>query len=337
MFIAQIIASLGNGGLEKHVRELSQCLVAQGHHVLVIGDPVFINTLPPEVERVALNMRLSRYNPWLLYQLYRYLRQYPFDVIHAQANKATSLLTPIKWLIKPPIVVTLHNMKTRLGLFNQFNHVICVSRYLANQLNHAGAEVIYNGIDMPNAAIVNLRQRYQLPHDQPVICAVGRLVVAKGFDVLLQAIDGLAVSLVIVGEGPERQALEAKIALLKANTVVRLIGHHDEPTAIMRGANGVIISSKREGFSYVCNEALMCGVNVLSTDVPVANEVLPSALIVPVDDVAMLRQRLETLLQNPKKWTALMQLPQQFAQQQMTLDYMTKETLNLYQRITNKL
>jgi glycosyltransferase involved in cell wall biosynthesis len=333
MFIAQIIASQGNGGLEKHVRELSQCLVAEGHRVLVIGDPVFINTLPPEVERLALNMRLSRYNPWLLYQLYRCLRRYPFDVIHAQANKAAAMLASMQWLIKTPMVVTLHNIKRRLALFNRFNHVICVSRYLASLINHAGAEVIYNGIDAPQTVAIDVKQRYQLPADKPVICAVGRLVSAKGFDVLLDAIDGLSVSLLIVGEGPERQVLEARIALLNSNTDVRLIGHHDNPTVIMRSVDGVIISSRREGFSYVLNEALMCSANVLSTDVPVANEVLPSPLIVPVGDVAMLRQRLEELLQQPKQWTALMQAPQQLAQQQMTLSYMTKETINCYQRM----
>ncbi|QVL46396.1 MAG: glycosyltransferase family 4 protein [Methylophilaceae bacterium] len=333
MFIGQIIASQGNGGLEKHVRELSQSLVTQGHRVLVIGDPVFINTLTPEVERVALNMRLSRYNPYLLYQLYRCLRRYPFDVIHAQANKATAMLAMLQWFIKTPKVVTLHNIKSRLALFKRFKHVICVSRYLASLINHAGAEVIYNGIDVPKTATIDVKKHYQLPDNKPVICAVGRLVYAKGFDLLLDAIDGLAVSLLIVGQGPERQMLEAKIALLHPNTVVRLIGHYDNPTAIMRGVDAVIISSRREGFSYVFNEALMCGVNILSTDVPVANEVLPRDLIVTVGDVVMLRQRLEMLLQNPKQWTSLMQAPQMLAQQKMTLSYMTQETINCYQRM----
>jgi glycosyltransferase involved in cell wall biosynthesis len=337
MFIGQVIASHGNGGLEKHVRELSQSLVEQGHRVLVIGDPAFVSTLSPKVEWFAMNMRLSRYNPWLLYQLYQCLRRYPLDVIHAQANKAASLLASLQWLIKTPVVATLHNIKSRFTLFNRFAHVICVSRYLANQVSHAGAEVIYNGIQAPQKTVVDIKQQYQLPNDKPVLCAVGRLVAAKGFDVLLAAIDGLDVSLLIIGEGPERQALEARIALLKKNTVVRLIGHYDHPTALMRAADGVIISSRREGFSYVFNEALMCGVNVLSTDVPVANEVLPSALIVPVNDVDALQQRLITLLQNPNDWSALMQAPQQFAQQQMTLTAMTKETINLYQRISDRM
>lgn len=91
MFICQIIASHGDGGLEKHVRELSSGLVAKGHRVLVVGDVAFTKTLPDGVESVSLNMRLSRHHPWLLWQLYHCLRRYQFDVIHAQANKAASL------------------------------------------------------------------------------------------------------------------------------------------------------------------------------------------------------------------------------------------------------
>jgi hypothetical protein len=77
----------------------------------------------------------------------------------------------------------------------------------------------------------------------------------------------------------------------------------------------------------------MSGVNVLSTDVPVANEVLPSALVVAVDDAAMLRKRLEMLLHAPTYWEVLMNDVQAFAKQEMTIEQMTKKTINLYQRM----
>ena len=333
MFICQIIASRGSGGLEKHVRDLSQCLIEQGHRVLVVGDADFLKTLPNGVEYERINMRLSRHNPWLLFQLYQCLRQYNFDVIHAQANKAASMLARIKWLLKTPVVATVHNIKSQFSLFQRYVHVICVSHYLAKKIDNAGAEVIYNGIQVPQIKIAPLTKQYQLSNSKPILCAVGRLVPAKGFDVLLEAIDGLDMSLIIVGEGPQRHALEKRVAIMQANTAVRLIGHVDNPVAVMHSADGLVISSRREGFSYVLNEALMCGVNVLATDVPVANEVLPSMLIVPIDDVVMLRKKLETLLHTPSYWSALMQGAQQFAKQEMTIEQMTKKTVNLYQRI----
>ncbi|OYY49379.1 MAG: hypothetical protein B7Y48_06505 [Methylophilales bacterium 28-44-11] len=333
MFICQVIASRGNGGLEKHIRDLSSCLVAQGHRVLVIADVKFLMTLPDGIEKQSLNMRMSRRNPWLLLQLYLKLRLYKFDVIHAHADKAANMLWSIKVLLNTPIVATVHNIKSQFKLYQRFAHVICVSRHLATLVNTPGAEVIYNGIQKTYFKQLDLKAQYHLPDNKPVICAVGRLVPAKGFDVLLQAIDGLDVSLIIAGEGPQSAELKNSIAHMQANTHVILIGHYERPLDLMCSADGVVISSRREGFSYVFNEALICGANILSTNVPVANEVLPSALIVPINDVTMLRQKLIALLQAPSYWDELMKDVQQFAQKEMTLAQMTKKTINLYQRM----
>jgi glycosyltransferase involved in cell wall biosynthesis len=333
MFICQIIASRGNGGLEKHVRELSVSLVEQGHRVLVIGDPLFIKTLPACIERVSLNMRMSRHHPWLLFKLFMHLRQHQFDVIHAQANKAASMLASLKGYLKVPTVATIHNMKNHVGVFRQYAHVICVSRHLAQLVNTKGVEIIYNGIQAPIMNKVDLKADYDLPLNKPVICAVGRLVSAKGFDVLLEAIDGIDVSLLIVGDGPQKSELESRMMHMHANTHVCLIGHHDNPSNLMHATDGIVISSRREGFSYVLSEALMSGANILSTDVPVANEVLPDALIVPVDDAVMLRKKLQTLLKTPSDWAALMQKAQVFAQQEMTIKQMTTKTIDLYQQL----
>jgi len=333
MFICQVIASRGNGGLEKHVRELSQGLVEQGHRVLVVGDDVFVRTLPKGIEYESINMRLSRYNPWLYYQLFKKLRQYQFDVIHAQANKAAYLLANLKRFLKPSTVATVHNIKNQFSTYRRFLHVICVSEYLQKQVNIQGAVVIYNGIQPPQKFVVDIKKLYQLPQDKPIICAVGRLVPAKGFDVLLEAIDGLALSLVIVGDGPLSAQLKSRIASIDARTTVCLTGHQDNPPALMQAVDGLVISSRREGFSYVLNEALLSGVNIVSTDVPVANEVLADTLIVPVNDAEALRARLVTLLQHRQTWVAQMQSAFSYAEQHMVVAQMTVKTIHFYQRI----
>lgn len=334
MFICQIVASRGNGGLEKHVRDLSSCLVKKGHRVFVIGSTEFIKTLSPGVESVSVNMNLSRHNPWLLYQIYLILRKEKFDVIHAQANKATSMLMSIKWLLKAPIVATLHNIKSQFNIYRRVKHVICVSHYLAELVKNNGSEVIYNGISQNTKNHqLDLKSIYNLSAEKPIICSVGRLVSAKGFDVLLEAIDGLNISLIIAGDGPQSDALQKRINSLQPNTEVRLIGHYDNPSELMFSSIGVVISSRREGFSYVFNEALLCGANILSTDVPVANEVLPNQLITAVENSIKLREKLITLLENPKQWSAMMKEPQLFAKLEMTIDRMTEKTISIYERI----
>jgi glycosyltransferase involved in cell wall biosynthesis len=331
--ICQVIASYGEGGLEKHVRELTQQLLASGHDVTVLGDGRFLATLPERAVAVPVRFDRNRRNPLLLLELLLRLRACRCDVIHAQANKAASLVAFLRRWLASPTIGTLHNMKRDLRAFRKLDHVVTVSRQLAQPFPADRVSVVYNGIDSPQIERLDLRAVYGLSSDLPVLCAVGRLVAAKGFDLLLDAIDGLPVSLLIAGEGPERASLEQRAANLSPATCVRLLGHQDNIPALMASADAVIISSRREGFSYVCNEALLCDAKILSTDVPVANEVLPSELIVPVGDAAALRERLLALLDDTEKWDELMQAPRQFARAHMTKQAMCANTLAAYREL----
>lgn len=333
MRICQVIASYGEGGLEKHVRELAQQMVVAGHEVTVLGDRRFLATLPRQALRVPVHFSLNRHNPLLLLELFIKLRACRCDVIHVQANKAASLVAFLKRWLRCPTIGTLHNMKRDVQSFRKLDHVITVSRQLAQPFPVEQVSVIYNGVDQPDFERLDLRALYDLPADLPVLCAVGRLVTAKGFDVLLEAIDGLPVSLVIAGEGPERVGLQQRMAGLASVTPVRLLGHKDNIPSLMASADAVIIASRREGFSYVFNEALFCGAKIVSTDVPVANEVLPSELIVPVGNAAALRERLLWLLGNISGWEELMHAPRQFAREHMTKQAMCSSTLAAYAKL----
>lgn len=335
MKICQVIASYGEGGLEKHVRELTQQLLASSHEVTVFGDRRFLATLPDRAVAVPIRFDRNRRNPLLLMELLVKLRACRCDVIHAQANKAASLVAFLRHLLAAPTIGTLHNMKRDLRAFRKLDHVATVSRQLARSFPSARVSVIYNGIDKPEFEWVDLPAAFDLPANFPVLCAVGRLVTAKGFDLLLDAIDGLRVSLVIVGEGPERRDLEKRVARLSAATQVRFLGHRDDVPSLMASAAAVVISSRREGFSYVCNEALLCDAKIVSTDVPVANEVLPPELIVPVGDVAALRTRLQSLLDDMAGWDKLMKAPRQFARTHMTKQAMGANTLAAYRELLN--
>ena len=331
MRICQVIASFGEGGLEKHVRELTQQMLASGHDVTVLGDKRFLATLPGHVVRVPVRFHLSRHHPLLWLELLIKLRACRCDVIHAQANKAASLVALLRRWLPAPTIGTLHNVKRDLRSFRKLDHVITVSRQLARPFPADQVSVVYNGVDQPDFERLDLKAMYDLPAHLPVLCAVGRLVAAKGFDVLLEAIDGLPVSLVIAGEGPDRERLQQRVDHLSPVTHVRLLGHKSNIPSLLASADAVVISSRREGFSYVFNEALFCGAKIVSTDVPVANEVLPAELIVPIGDAAALREKLLSLLGNRDGWDGLMQAPRQFASEHMTQQIMGSRTLAAYE------
>ncbi len=330
-----MLASANNGGLEKHVRELSNQLASMGHQVIVIAPNDFLKTLSKEVETVSLNCNRSRYNPLLLLELLIKLRATKSDIIHAQANKAAAMVGLLKAFLPCPIVATIHNIKSNIRPFSGFKHVICVSKQLAQSFKNHQVNIIYNGIHQPSFRKINLRETFSLPTKYPLICTVGRLVKAKGFDLLLDAINGLPVSLIIIGDGPEQNNLEEKIKNLDSATSCKLLGYRNDTNDLLHSSDGMIISSRREGFSYVFNEAVLCGTKVLSTNVPVANEVLSPDLIVPINDVAALRSKLIYFLDHIQEWEALMVPARTFALQHMNIVAMTEKTLALYQNILN--
>jgi glycosyltransferase involved in cell wall biosynthesis len=139
---------------------------------------------------------------------------------------------------------------------------------------------------------------------RPVVVAVGRLTYQKGYPHLLDAFARVRRSvdaeLWILGDGPDRSAIERQIADLGLRDVVRLLGFQAQPQAFMRRATVFVLSSLYEGFGNVVVEALACGTPVVSTECPhgpaeiLQNET--TGLLVPVADSAALADALARLL-----------------------------------------
>lgn len=125
-----------------------------------------------------------------------------------------------------------------------------------------------------------------------VIGAVGRLVAEKGFELLLVAMADWLVEnpedhLVIVGDGPERQRLAEKARRLGIADQVSLVGHHPSAPQLYLAFDLVCIPSEQEGLGLVLPEAVIAGVPVLASDLPVFREQLSgSAGLVPFGDLA---------------------------------------------------
>ena len=168
MRICQVLASYGNGGLEKHVRELCIQLMSMGHEVTVLAPPEFLKTLDPKIQRYAIPAQLSRHDPRLLLAVLRLVRHSRYDIIHGQANKAVAVLARLRWFLSCPIVGTLHNMKRDVRAFRRLDHTITVSRYLAKDFKPSSVSVVYNGVDKLKSQAFDIRAHYQLPADKPV-------------------------------------------------------------------------------------------------------------------------------------------------------------------------
>jgi glycosyltransferase involved in cell wall biosynthesis len=140
----------------------------------------------------------------------------------------------------------------------------------------------------------------------PIIISSGRLCEQKGFDTLLQAFaevcQKIHCRLVILGEGPERQKLEALIEKLKLSEVVWMPGRVRNPWQYVAKSTVFVLASRWEGWPSALMEAMACGLPVITTDCPgdgkkmVENQ--KSGLIVPTDDAIALSKTLLELLQD---------------------------------------
>jgi glycosyltransferase involved in cell wall biosynthesis len=104
----------------------------------------------------------------------------------------------------------------------------------------------------------------------PTIVAAGRLVRAKGFDLLLEAFACVVreipqCRLVILGDGPERDALLGLARQLGVAEKFFMPGRVSEPGEILMNASCFVLSSHYEGFPNALLEAMACGLPVIST------------------------------------------------------------------------
>lgn len=138
-----------------------------------------------------------------------------------------------------------------------------------------------------------------------LLLALGRLAPEKGFDLLLEAFAALAGSrpqwtLVILGEGPERQRLEAQCLALGLEARALLPGAAAEPAAWLRRAELFALPSRFEGFSNALCEALACGVPAVAFDCQSGPaEILrhgTDGLLVPPQDTPALADALGRLM-----------------------------------------
>lgn len=184
-------------------------------------------------------------------------------------------------------------------------------RYLRQRYgdNARRAIRIYNGIDLAQFP-------WLAPDNRPRhILAVGRLVVKKGFDVLIDALQllhqrGESFHCTLTGDGPLRDELLARIAEYGLNERVTLNGSRPQPEIIaaMRQSAMVVApcvvseEGDRDGLPTVLLEAMALGTPVVSTEVAGIPELVSdgqTGLCVAPRDPSALAEAMQRLLNDP--------------------------------------
>jgi glycosyltransferase involved in cell wall biosynthesis len=329
MKICQVLCSRGRGGLERHFVDLCNAL-SERHEVIAVAHPEFGERLNERVRFEAVDLSGWRFHPLSLVRLYGILRKHAPDVIHAQANKAAAMAGVLRPVITARWVATVHNLKRDTTMFGVYDRVIAVSQPAAAQLKHPHATVIYNGIAPPAPPADGGRHPLYAGLEAPLALAVGRLVPAKGFDQLLRAWTEVPASLVIVGDGPERERLAQQLRALHLDHRVRLAGFRRDATALMAGADLMVMASRNEGFPYVLAEGLHLRKVIVATRVPGALDVLPAAFLADYGEPRQMADILRRVLQDLPAAQRAFAPVWEFAARELTLARMTEHTEQVY-------
>ncbi|QMU74147.1 glycosyltransferase family 4 protein [Streptacidiphilus sp. P02-A3a] len=195
------------------------------------------------------------------------------------------------------------------------DRLLCVSEQERREGEAAGLRGVWalapNGLDLDRFDSARLptrdRARAILGLDDdpaaPVAVCVGRLCRQKGQDVLLRAWAGVparvpGARLVLVGDGPDRAALEELAAELPDPDSVRFAGPVEDPRDWYVAADLMVLPSRWEGMALAPLEAMACSRPVLLTDVAGSRECLPAGAPgpVPPGDPDALREALAARL-----------------------------------------
>lgn len=304
MKILMILPEFEEGGVERHVLWLSAELSALGHTVWVVtAGGRLEEKLPPEVR--VIHLPVHRKNPFTAFfsaaRIAGIARREAFDLLHAHSRVPAWIAWWASAFSGKPWVFTAHacyRKNAAVRPFQKADGAICVSEAVRSHLEGllpANTVVIRNGIPDPSV-------RWQRREGSGLFrfLFVGRLTRLKGLHIALSALSYVKENswvLDILGDGPQREELEAMAVNLGLEEKVCFHGFRDDVETWMASADCLLFPSFDEGMPLTLMQAIRVGGPVLASRIdPVIELVGKCESILPPGDVKAWAKRLAEIL-----------------------------------------
>ena len=249
----------------------------------------------------------------------------PFSTGFAPLFTRTPVVASVQWLFAAEMTAKYHLPVHHIEQFGLrfYNNFIAVSSWLAEEVKRRCAqevcvEVIPNGVEQRAFTVE--------PHLPQHLVYVGRLdIPQKGCDLLINAyakakliLQGKIPPLMIVGDGPDKKAVEDLIRQRELTNDVTLCGRisGDAKYQMMADSYAVLMPSRFETFGMVAVEAQAAYAPVITFDVGPLREVTGGggARIIPAFDIDLFAEAVVECVQLPDKLRLVRQQGHQWAQ-----------------------
>jgi glycosyltransferase involved in cell wall biosynthesis len=140
----------------------------------------------------------------------------------------------------------------------------------------------------------------------PRIVSVGRLKYPKDFATFVAALERLEVGsfrALVIGDGPDREALSAELARTGLGEIVELAGERGDVPDLLAASDIFVLSSRSEGLPVSILEAMAAGLPVVASAVGGVAELVEdgeTGLLVPAGDADALAVALRRLVVDPE-------------------------------------
>lgn len=318
MKILQVITTLGFGGAEKLILEISPIMRDKGHQIDVLSfdgveTPFKSALIEAGINVYSFGENCNVYNPFFIIKLARLMKGY--DIVHTHNTAAQLFAAFARICSKVKLITTEHNTYNRRRdiswlkwldrfMYSKYQSIICISNLTRKNLVlhlpsiEQKSIVVNNGINISKYSEVTISEEaMSLRADGDIIVTmVGGFRYQKDQDTIIRSLKRLPnnFKLWLVGDGERRPHIEKLIHALEVQSRVHLWGVREDIPELLKSSDIVVMSSHWEGFGLAAAEGMAAGRPVIASNVDGLSQVVGGAglLFEPGND-----QELSSLLQ----------------------------------------
>lgn len=335
MKILQIISTLGIGGAERLVVDLSYQFkqnknIEQEVYVLKRTNSFFEEKIESENIPISYSSRKSLYSLFHIVDIYRKVKD--FDIIQVHLFHAIYFVGLLKLCFRfaGKIILTEHNTNNRRRkyfifkiferfIYTKYRKIICITNETEKNLINwipsikNKTVVINNGINNKIFELsdnLDLRKMYSLkPTDRLLLC-VGGFRHQKNQELLVRSMKLLSdnYKLFFIGSGALEKFNKNLTEELLLTERIFFLGMQSNVERYYKSCDLFVLPSKWEGFGLVAAEAMAAGLSVLVSDVPGLSNVVGNAgLKFESENVKDLVEKINYIFENSKEKNARIQ------------------------------